>query len=157
MITNSIFPYVRLMRFDKPIGTLLLLWPTLWALVVASDSHPPIALLMIFSLGVIIMRAAGCVINDIADAKWDGHVKRTNTRPLATGDLTRTNALWLFFILMLMAAMLLFLLPLVCLPYALMGALMTAIYPFTKTIFSFTTIIFRVDFCFRYTDGLCCC
>lgn len=78
--------YAQLMRFDKPIGTLLLLHPTLWALFIAAEGMPPVAILAIFTLGVIVMRAAGCVINDYADREIDGHVKRTSQRPLATAE-----------------------------------------------------------------------
>ncbi len=74
---SAFFPYVQLMRLDKPIGTLLLLWPTLWALWVASGGVPEFKLLVIFSLGVVLMRAAGCVINDWADRNLDAKVKRT--------------------------------------------------------------------------------
>ena len=76
--------YERLMRLDKPIGILLLLWPTLWALWFAADGWPPLYLLVIFVLGTFLMRSAGCVINDYADRNIDGHVERTRNRPLAT-------------------------------------------------------------------------
>ena len=79
--------YFVLMRLDKPVGTLLLLWPTLAALVMASEGIPPIELTFIFSLGTILMRSAGCVINDIADREFDRHVKRTKYRPITTGEI----------------------------------------------------------------------
>jgi len=91
------FPaYWQLMRFDRPIGTLLLLWPTLWSLWLAAEGFPPWHLLLIFTLGVTLMRAAGCVINDFADRKVDGHVKRTQSRPLVTGRVTTREAIRLF-------------------------------------------------------------
>ncbi|NHN38873.1 4-hydroxybenzoate octaprenyltransferase [Pseudomaricurvus alcaniphilus] len=91
------FPhYWQLMRFDRPIGILLLLWPTLWALWLAADGFPKPHLLVIFVLGVALMRAAGCVINDFADRKVDGSVKRTRQRPLVTGKVSSRAALWLF-------------------------------------------------------------
>lgn len=88
--------YARLMRLDKPIGILLLLWPTYWALWLAAGGMPSIKNLMIFTLGVILMRSAGCVINDFADRKVDGHVKRTAARPLPTGEISSRQALTLF-------------------------------------------------------------
>ncbi|PKH22269.1 4-hydroxybenzoate octaprenyltransferase [Enterobacterales bacterium CwR94] len=95
--------YCRLMRIDKPIGTLLLLWPTLWALWLAADGVPPVSILVVFVLGVFVMRAAGCVINDFADRKVDGHVKRTQHRPLASGALTSKEAKVAFAVLVLVA------------------------------------------------------
>ena len=86
-----------LMRLDKPVGTLLLLWPTLAALVMASEGIPSIELTLIFSLGTILMRSAGCVINDIADREFDRHVKRTEHRPLTTGQIKLWHAQVLFF------------------------------------------------------------
>lgn len=88
--------YLQLMRFDRPIGTLLLLWPTLWALWLAAGGFPQWHLLLIFSLGVLLMRSAGCVINDYADRGVDGHVRRTAQRPLATGAVSAREALLLF-------------------------------------------------------------
>ena len=76
--------YVRLMRLNRPVGIILLLWPTLWALWLANHGMPPLKLLVVFVAGVVITRSAGCVINDYADQKFDGHVERTQLRPLAT-------------------------------------------------------------------------
>src|SRR5262252_789879 len=84
--------YERLMRLDKPIGTLLLLWPTLWALWLASDGNPPGRIVWIFVLGTLLMRSAGCVMNDLADWRFDAEVKRTRDRPLATGAVSRREA-----------------------------------------------------------------
>ena len=98
------FPhYWQLMRFDRPIGTLLLLWPTLWGLWLAAEGIPRGDLVVIFVLGVILMRAAGCVINDFADRKVDGHVKRTKDRPLASGRVSPKEALCLFAALVLLS------------------------------------------------------
>ncbi|MDD9884722.1 MAG: 4-hydroxybenzoate octaprenyltransferase [Gammaproteobacteria bacterium] len=94
---------LRLMRLDRPIGTFLLLWPTLWALWLATDGTPPMATVAIFIAGAFVMRAAGCVINDIADRRIDPQVKRTRDRPLAGGELT-VRAAWLLFALLLVAA-----------------------------------------------------
>src|SRR5262249_59493028 len=84
--------YERLMRLDKPIGTLLLLWPTLWALWLASEGRPNGAIVWIFVLGTLLMRSAGCVMNDLYDWRFDAEVKRTRNRPLATGSVTRREA-----------------------------------------------------------------
>ena len=88
--------YCRLMRIDKPIGSLLLLWPTLWALWLAGGGMPSVKILVVFVLGVFFMRAAGCVVNDYADRKIDGHVKRTANRPLPSGTISSTQAKMLF-------------------------------------------------------------
>jgi 4-hydroxybenzoate polyprenyltransferase len=95
--------YERLMRLDKPIGTLLLLWPTLWALWLASDGKPAGRLVWIFVLGTLLMRSAGCVINDLADWRFDAEVKRTRDRPLATGAVSRGEAYALAIVLALAA------------------------------------------------------
>src|SRR5690606_39753182 len=91
--------YLQLMRLDRPIGTLLLLWPTYWALWLAADGMPSLKNFVIFTLGVFAMRAAGCVINDYADRHFDGHVKRTRERPFAAGKVTEKEALILFAVL----------------------------------------------------------
>ena len=91
--------FVQLMRLEKPIGIYLLLWPTLWALWVASKGVPDLKWLLIFVLGTLFMRAAGCVINDYADRHFDGHVARTRARPLADGRVTPREALILFAVL----------------------------------------------------------
>ena len=88
--------YMQLTRLDKPIGIYLLLWPTIWALVIAADGLPSLGITLIFIAGVVLMRSAGCVINDYADRKVDGSVKRTNARPLVSGTVTEREALQLF-------------------------------------------------------------
>lgn len=95
-IKQQLPDYTRLMRLDKPIGILLLLWPTLWALWVAADGFPQLSNLVIFVLGVVLMRSAGCVINDYADRDFDLHVRRTKERPLTSGRVTAKEALCLF-------------------------------------------------------------
>jgi 4-hydroxybenzoate polyprenyltransferase len=92
VLTARLTVYERLMRLDKPIGTLLLLWPTLWALWLASDGEPPGRVVWIFTLGTLLMRSAGCVMNDLADWRFDAEVKRTRDRPLATGAVSRGEA-----------------------------------------------------------------
>ena len=100
--------YEKLMRLDKPIGTLLLLWPTLWALWIASGGRPGWLLTWIFCLGTLLMRSAGCVMNDLADRDFDAHVKRTRERPLAAGLVSVKEALWLAVALSLAAFCLVF-------------------------------------------------
>ncbi len=100
---NKLLAYHRLMRTDKPIGALLLLWPTLWALWVATPGVPPLWILAVFVAGVWLMRAAGCVVNDYADRKFDGHVKRTANRPLPSGQVTGKEARILFVVLVLLS------------------------------------------------------
>lgn len=134
-VRDKLKAWLELTRFDKPVGTELLLYPTLWSLFIASAAQgglPKLSLLLIFTLGAVLMRAAGCAINDFADRKVDGQVKRTHTRPLADGRLSAATALWSFVALSLMAAGLLFFLPVAVFYWAL-GALMLAfIYPFMK-------------------------
>lgn len=124
--------YWRLMRFDKPIGIFLLLWPTYWALWLANHGMPPLKLLLIFSLGTVFMRAAGCVINDIADRDFDGHVTRTKKRPLASGELTVRQACAALMVMLLLSASLLFFLNKLVIILAMIGLLLTFIYPFCK-------------------------
>lgn len=120
------------MRFDRPVGIYLLLWPTWWALLLAGDGLPSAANAVIFTLGVVLMRAAGCVINDFADRKFDPQVERTRLRPIAAGEISPAAALWLFFALLLLAFILvLFTNPLtVYLSFG--GAVLAASYPFFK-------------------------
>lgn len=126
------YEYWRLMRFDKPIGTLLLLWPTLWALWIANRGAPNPLILTVFVLGVILMRAAGCIINDIADRRLDGKVQRTKTRPLVLQTIPIKNALILFFSLCLIAAGLVWLLNPLTIVLAVFALMLTLIYPFMK-------------------------
>lgn len=124
--------YGQLMRLDKPIGTFLLLWPTLWGLWVAGAGQPPRSIVVIFVLGVFLMRSAGCVINDIADRHIDGHVERTRHRPLARGAVSTAEALSLFVLLLLLAGALLWSLNALTKWLALPAALLAASYPFAK-------------------------
>jgi 4-hydroxybenzoate polyprenyltransferase len=93
MITRRLDAYERLIRLDKPIGALLLLWPTLWAVWLASQGGPPFGIVLIFVLGTLLMRSAGCALNDYADRSFDPHVERTRTRPLAAGEIEPREAL----------------------------------------------------------------
>lgn len=129
---EKLMAYSQLMRIDRPIGTLLLLWPTLWALFLANNGFPPIHLLVIFVLGVIFMRAAGCVINDYADRHIDGSVKRTLNRPLATGKATAKEAKILFGILLLLSFVLVLFLNKTAIGLSFVAAFLAIIYPFMK-------------------------
>jgi 4-hydroxybenzoate polyprenyltransferase len=124
--------YCRLMRIDKPIGTLLLLWPTLWALWLSGMAIPPLSVLLVFVLGVIVMRAAGCVINDYADRKVDGHVKRTAARPLASGLVSEKEAKLLFVGLALLAFVLVLTMNRMTILLSVVGLALAWVYPFMK-------------------------
>jgi 4-hydroxybenzoate polyprenyltransferase len=127
------FPhYIKLMRIDRPIGTYLLLWPTLWALWIAAEGVPDWDVLTIFILGVYSMRAAGCVINDFADRKIDGHVERTKERPLATGEVTAKEAIGLFITLGLISFGLVLMTNPLTIILSLGGILLAFMYPFMK-------------------------
>jgi 4-hydroxybenzoate polyprenyltransferase len=121
-----------LMRMNKPVGIYLLLWPTLWALWLASVGMPDWDILVIFVLGVVVMRAAGCVINDIADRKIDGHVKRTVARPLITGQVSLKQAWALFAGLLLCALVLVLQLNIQTLYLSFVAVLLASAYPFLK-------------------------
>lgn len=128
----AIDPWWRLARFDRPIGFLLLLWPTWWGLWAAAEGVPPIKLLVIFTLGVVCMRAAGCVINDYADRWLDHAVKRTRSRPLAAGELTGKQALAFFAGLLLLSFVLVLFTNALTIKLAFVGAFLAATYPFLK-------------------------
>jgi 4-hydroxybenzoate polyprenyltransferase len=124
--------YAYLMRLDKPIGILLLLWPTLWALWLAGAGHPDSKILFIFVVGVVLMRSAGCVMNDVADRHVDGHVERTRNRPLASGKVTTAEALMLAALLSLAAFLLVLFCNLLTITMACVGVLLMILYPFMK-------------------------
>jgi len=128
----AIKPFWQLMRLDKPVGIYLLLWPTLWALWVAAEGIPDFSVLLIFTLGVIFMRSAGCVINDYADRKVDGHVARTVARPLVTGAVTSKQALILFFSLLAISFILVLFTNTLTIQLSFAGAALAAIYPYMK-------------------------
>ena len=141
--------YERLMRLDKPIGILLLLWPTLWALWLSALGRPNWMVVWIFVLGTVLMRSAGCVINDLADRKFDPHVERTKERPLASGKVSSTEALVLFMVLVICAFGLI--LPL-CSGYiiglSVVALFLAASYPFTKRFFAVPQAYLGVAFGF---------
>ncbi|MBI4755905.1 MAG: 4-hydroxybenzoate octaprenyltransferase [Betaproteobacteria bacterium] len=131
-LTERLTHYERLMRLDKPIGILLLLWPTMWALWFAGDGHPSAFLVWIFVLGTVLMRSAGCVINDWADRDFDPHVERTKNRPLATGVVSGREALILAAGLTLLAGLLVLPLNVLVWGLAVVAVFLAASYPFTK-------------------------
>ncbi len=124
--------YVLLMRLHKPIGILLLLWPMLCALWIAAAGHPDALVLAVFVLGVVLMRSAGCVINDYADRNFDPHVRRTRERPIAAGRVTPREALVLFAVLCLLSFLLVLLMNRLTILLSLVGALLAVTYPFAK-------------------------
>jgi 4-hydroxybenzoate polyprenyltransferase len=131
-ILGTATDYARLMRLDRPIGIWLLLWPTLWALWIAGRGRPDARLFIIFVAGTVLMRSAGCVVNDYADRSFDGHVERTKDRPLAAGRISPTEALLLFGVLSLAALMLALQLNKLTLLFAVGGAFLAVSYPFIK-------------------------
>lgn len=138
--------YWRLMRFDRPIGILLLLWPTWWALLLAGGGRPSLRNTLIFTAGVVVMRAAGCVMNDIADRDFDPHVERTRSRPLAAGELRTQEALLLFLALMLLAFLLVLLTNMLTIKLALVGAVLASSYPFFKRFTHIPQVVLGIAF-----------
>jgi 4-hydroxybenzoate polyprenyltransferase len=130
--TSPIANYLQLIRFDRPIGTLLLLWPTLWALWLAAEGPPPWQLLLIFVLGTFLMRSAGCIVNDLADRNFDGAVQRTSERPLVTGAVAANEALALAAGLSLLAFMLVLFTNALTIMLSFGGVALAACYPFMK-------------------------
>lgn len=124
--------YALLMRLDKPVGTFLLLWPTIWALLIAGHGHPDGYVVLIFVAGVLLMRSAGCVVNDLADRNFDPHVQRTRHRPLATGRVNKTEAILLFCLLALTALGLVLLTNRLTVYLSLVGVFLAATYPYIK-------------------------
>jgi len=133
-LVEQLWQYGQLMRLHRPIGTLLLLWPTLWALWIAGNGKPDARVFLVFALGVFLLRSAGCVINDLADRKIDPLVKRTRERPLAAGKVSPGEALFLFFGLMLIAFGLVLTMNRLTVYMAVGGAALASVYPFTKRI-----------------------
>ena len=147
-ITQRLTLYEKLMRLDKPIGTLLLLWPTLWALWIASGGRPGWMMTWIFCLGTLLMRSAGCVMNDLADRNFDAHVKRTRERPLAAGLVSVKEALWLAAALTLAAFCLVLTLNKFAIALSFVALALAASYPFTKRFFSIPQAYLGVAFGF---------
>ena len=147
-ITERLRLYIQLTRLHRPIGILLLLWPTLWAVWIASKGHPSWLVLVIFTLGTVLMRSAGCAVNDYADRHIDKHVKRTQDRPLTSGKVTERETLWLAILLALLAfALILPLNPLTWL-LAFPAVFLAASYPFTKRFFAIPQAYLGIAFGF---------
>lgn len=149
LIRERLDLYERLMRLDKPIGILLLLWPTLWAIWIAANGRPEAVLVVIFALGTVLMRSAGCVINDYADRDFDPHVERTRMRPLAAGTVSTREAFIVFFVLVALAFALVWPLLSPLLFWLAVAALfLAASYPFTKRFFAVPQAYLGVAFGF---------
>ena len=147
-LTERLSHYEKLMRLDKPIGILLLLWPTLWAQWLASNGHPDWLILWIFVMGVVLMRSAGCVINDYADRDFDPHVARTRERPLAAGKVSPKEALLLAAGLSLLAFLLILPLNNLVLGLSVVALFLAASYPFTKRFFAIPQAYLGIAFGF---------
>ncbi len=145
--------YERLMRLDKPIGILLLLWPTLWALWISARGHPNWIIVWIFVLGTVLMRSAGCVINDYADRDFDPHVERTRNRPLAAGLVSRKEALALFAALSLVSFLLILKLNRLTIQLSFAALFLAASYPFTKRFFAVPQAYLGIAFGFGIPMG----
>lgn len=142
----SLKPYAQLLRLHQPIGTLLLLWPTLWALWIAGKGHPAWGNLFFFSSGVFLMRSLGCVANDIADRKWDGQVKRTQQRPLATQAISLNAARWILLGLAGLALLCVLQLNRLTVQLAWVGLGLTLIYPYAKRFTYWPQVVLGLTF-----------
>lgn len=138
--------YSRLMRIDRPIGSLLLLWPTYWALWIAAQGTPSLHILIVFTAGVFLMRAAGCVINDFADRHFDGHVERTKHRPLPSGDVTEKEAKILFAALVGLSFLLVLTLNTMTIWLSVAGLALAWIYPFVKRVSHLPQVVLGAAF-----------
>jgi 4-hydroxybenzoate polyprenyltransferase len=147
-MSSRLSDYLALIRFDKPIGTLLVLWPTLWGLWVASAGEPKVFNLIIFILGCFLMRSAGCAINDFADRDFDRHVSRTQDRPLTAGRIKPVEALIIAAVLALMAFILILPLNTFTKLLSVPALAIAIIYPFTKRFFSIPQAILGIAFSF---------
>jgi 4-hydroxybenzoate polyprenyltransferase len=147
-IARRLDAYERLIRLDKPIGALLLLWPTLWALWLASYGAPHLGILLIFVLGTLLMRSAGCALNDWADRAFDPHVERTRTRPLAAGEIRPREALVVAAVLAGMAFVLVLFLNRYAILLSFAALAIAVVYPFTKRFFALPQAMLGVAFGF---------
>jgi len=147
-IKKRINAYERLMRLDKPIGILLLLWPTLWALLIAAQGMPDWKMLLIFITGTVLMRSAGCVMNDIADHQFDGLVERTQFRPLPSSEVSKKEAYLLAAVLSLMAFGLVLVLNALTIKLSFLALFLAASYPLTKRFFAMPQAYLGIAFGF---------
>lgn len=145
-IKERLYQYYLLMRINKPIGIWLLLWPTFWALWIAAQGIPSFSMIIIFALGVFIMRSAGCVINDYADRHIDKHIERTKNRPITSGKVSPREALLLFFISILMAFMLVLFLNRYTILLSFLALFFAAVYPFMKRYTHYPQLVLGMAF-----------
>ena len=148
VLENRFVLYLRLVRLDKPIGSLLLLWPTLWALWIASDGRPAWDQLVIFVLGTLLMRSAGCAINDFADRDFDRHVKRTADRPLTSGKLRPVEAVWVAGVLAFFSFLLVLSLNQLTIGLSVIALVLAATYPLFKRFFALPQAYLGIAFGF---------
>jgi len=147
-VAKRIDAYERLIRLDKPIGTLLLLWPTLWAVWLAANGRPSLTVLIVFVLGTLLMRSAGCAVNDFADRNFDAHVERTRSRPLAAGEIAPGEALAVGTVLAALAFCLVLFLNRFAILLSLAALAIAASYPFSKRFFSLPQAYLGIAFGF---------
>ena len=143
---DKIFGFYELIRADKPIGTLLLLWPTLSAFLVLTEGNPDLLLITLFVLGTLLMRSAGCIINDYFDMEFDGSVDRTKNRPLVTGVIKPSEALVLFFLLIMASCCLLIWMNWLTIKVAALGLVLAIFYPLTKRFFAIPQLFLGLAF-----------
>ena len=145
-LNQKVSALLRVMRFDKPIGTFLLLAPALWGLIIAAEGLPSLFLFLTFFVGAFVMRSAGCTTNDLTDRKLDGFVERTRDRPLVTGDVSVTEAISLLVVLMGIALCLVSYTNLLTLQLSVVGALLTVVYPFMKRVTHLPQVVLGMAF-----------
>lgn len=145
-MTTTMRAMSQLIRFDKPIGSLLLLWPTMWGLWIAAAGLPPLKLLFLFVSGVFVMRSAGCIINDMADRRFDGFVERTRSRPLVAGNLQILTAAGLCLVLLAIALLLVYFTNPLTVALAVIGLALTLVYPFCKRFFQVPQLVLGIAF-----------
>ena len=145
-LNQKVSALLRVMRFDKPIGTFLLLAPALWGLIIAAEGLPSLFLFLTFFVGAFVMRSAGCTTNDLTDRKLDGFVERTRDRPLVTGDVSVTEAISLLVVLMGTALCLVSDTNLLTLQLSVVGALLTVVYPFMKRVTHLPQVVLGMAF-----------
>ena len=146
LLNQKVSALLRVMRFDKPIGTFLLLAPALWGLIIAAEGLPSLFLFLTFFVGAFVMRSAGCTTNDLTDRKLDGFVERTRDRPLVTGDVSVTEAISLLVVLMGTALCLVSYTNLLTLQLSVVGALLTVVYPFMKRVTHLPQVVLGMAF-----------
>lgn len=148
MLKQKLISYAELMRLHKPVGILLLFWPTAWALWIAGNGHPSIKNCIIFIAGVILMRSAGCIINDFADRKYDPHVSRTHTRPIATGAVSPKEAIFLFLMLCLLAFIFVLFTNFLTIILSVFAVMVAFAYPFMKRYTHWPQFVLGIAFSF---------